>query len=61
MPAVPSGILAPIRDEFLALLPVREDRHPPGCHNPRINDALVFDLLVQVLVLGGGYERVADE
>ncbi|MFE3907417.1 IS5 family transposase [Streptomyces sp. NPDC059153] len=61
MPAVPSCILAPIRDQFLALLPVREDRHPLGCHNPRISDALVFDRLVQVLVFRCGYERAADE
>lgn len=61
MPAVPSCILAPIRDQFLALLPVREDQHPLGCHNPRISDALVFDRLVQVLVFGCGYERAADK
>ena len=61
VPAVPSCILDPIRDQFLALLPVREDRHPLGCHNPRISDALVFDRLVQVLVFGCGYERAADE
>lgn len=61
VPAVPPCILAPIRDQFLALLPVREDRHPLGCHNPRISDALVFDRLVQVLVFGCGYERAADE
>ncbi|MFD0532318.1 IS5 family transposase [Kitasatospora arboriphila] len=61
MPAVPSCILDPIRDQFLALLPVREDLHPLGCHNPRISDAVVFDRLVQVLVFGCGYERAADE
>ncbi|RPK63586.1 hypothetical protein EES43_11260 [Streptomyces sp. ADI96-02] len=61
MPAVPSCILDPIRDQFLALLPVREDRHPLGCHNPRISDAVVFDRLVRVLVFGCGYERAADE
>ncbi|WP_331729579.1 IS5 family transposase (plasmid) [Streptomyces sp. NBC_01003] len=60
MPAVPSCILDPIRDQFLVLLPVREDRHPWGCHNPRISDRVVFDRLVQVLVFGCGYERVAD-
>ncbi len=60
MPAVPSCILDPIRDQFLALLPVREDWHPLGCHNPRISDAVVFDRLVQVLVFGCGYERAAD-
>ncbi|MDJ0385289.1 transposase [Streptomyces sp. G-G2] len=59
-PAVPSCILDPIRDQFLALLPVREDRHPWGCHNPRISDAVVFDRLVQVLIFGCGYERAAD-
>jgi hypothetical protein len=37
-----------IRDQFLALLPAREDRHPWGRHNPRISDAVVFDRLVQV-------------
>ncbi len=61
VPAVPSCILDPIRDQFLALLPVREDRHPLGCHNPRISDAVGFDRLVQVLVFGCGYERVADD
>ncbi len=60
VPAVPSCVLHPIRDQFLALLPAREDRHPWGCHNPRISDAVVFDRLVQVLVFGCGYERVAD-
>ncbi|WP_078999312.1 hypothetical protein [Streptomyces sp. WM4235] len=48
MPAVPSCTLDPIRDQFLALLPVREDRHPLGCHNPRISDTVDFGCLVQV-------------
>jgi transposase len=60
VPAVPSCILDPIRAQFLALLLAREDRHPWGCHNPRICDAVVFDRLVQVLVFGCGYERAAD-
>ncbi|MCF3103026.1 transposase [Streptomyces roseoverticillatus] len=61
MPAVPSCILDSVRDQFLALLPVHEDRHPWGCHNPRISDAVVFDRLVQVQVqvFGCGYERAA--
>lgn len=42
------------------MLPAREDRHPWGCHNPRISDAVVFDQLVQILVFGCGYERAAD-
>ncbi|MFD7095802.1 IS5 family transposase [Streptomyces xanthophaeus] len=61
MPAVPSCLLKPVREQFLALLPDREDRHPLGCHNPRIPDSVVFDRLVQVLVFGCGYERAADE
>jgi Transposase DDE domain len=60
LPVVPASIIAPIREEFLALLPDREDTHPLGCHNPRIPDEVVFDKLVLALVSGMGYERVAD-
>ncbi|TFV64469.1 IS5 family transposase [Geodermatophilus sp. DF01-2] len=60
VPAVPSCILDPLREEFLALLPVRVDEHPLGCHRPRIDDAVVFDKLVEALVFGAGYERIAD-
>ena len=60
MPAVPSCILDPLREEFLALLPARVDEHPLGCHRPRIADAVVFDKFVEVLVFGAGYERIAD-
>ncbi len=60
MPAVPSCILDPLREEFLALLPARVDEHPLGCHRPRIDDAVVFDKLVEALVFGAGYERIAD-
>jgi transposase len=60
VPAVPSCILDPLREEFLALLPARVDDHPLGCHRPRIDDAVVFDKLVEVLVFGAGYERIAD-
>ena len=60
MPAVPSCILEPLREEFLALLPERVDEHPLGCHRPRIDDAVVFDKLVEALVFDAGYERLAD-
>jgi transposase len=60
VPAVPSCILDPLREEFLALLPARVDAHPLGCHRPRIDDSLVFDKLVEALVFGAGYERIAD-
>jgi transposase len=43
-----------------ALLPTRQDTHPLGCHRPRIPDRVVFDKLIQVLVFGCGYRRIAD-
>lgn len=60
MPAVPSSILNPIWDQFQELLPVREVAHPLGCHRARIPDRVVFEKLVQVLVLGASYEKIAD-
>lgn len=35
--------------------------HPLGCHRPRISDRLVFEKLIQVLVFGCAYWRIADE
>jgi transposase len=61
MPAIPSCIIDPIWDQFVELLPEKEVEHPLGCHNPRIPDRVVFDKLVQVLVFGCAYERIADE
>lgn len=61
MPALPSCIIEPIFEQFADLLPEHEDDHPLGCHNPRIPDRVVFDKLIQVLVFGCAYERVADE
>ena len=52
--------MEPLWVQFSALLPVRVDSHPPGCHRPRIPDRTVFDKLIQVLVLGEAYEKVAD-
>ena len=59
MPALPSCILDPLREQFLGLLPARQVVHPLGCHRPRIDDRIVFDKLVEVLVFGAGYERIA--
>jgi transposase len=59
VPAVPSCILDPLREEFLGLLPDRQVVHPLGCHRPRIDDRIVFDRLVEGLVFGAGYERIA--
>ena len=60
MPALPSSVIEPLWDQFSALLPERRVSHPWGCHRPRIPDRVVFDKLVQVLVFGIAYARVAD-
>jgi len=60
VPAIPSSIIEPVWDQFAALLPPHPDAHPLGCHRPRIPDRVVFDKLVQVLVFGCAYWRIAD-
>lgn len=60
MPALPSSVIEPIWGQFAALLPDREVVHPLGCHRPRVSDRVVFDKLVQAVVLGAAYERIAD-
>lgn len=60
MPAVPSFIIAPIWHQFEPLIPAVLDQHPLGCHRPRISDHVVFDKLVQVLVFGVAYAKIAD-
>ncbi len=60
MPALPSFIIDPLWDQFAALLPERTVVHPLGCHRPRIADRVVFDKLLQVLVLGASYDKVSD-
>jgi transposase len=62
VPALPPYIVEPIWDQFAALLPPRKvNVHPLGCHRHRVPDRLVFDKLVQVLVFGCAYERIADK
>jgi transposase len=61
VPALPAYIVEPIWAQFLALLPaVPRTDHPLGCHRSRIPDRTVFEKLVQVLVFGCAYERIAD-
>jgi transposase len=60
VPAIPSCILEPLWDQVATLLPTRQDTHPLGCHRPRIPDRVVFDKLLQILVFGCGYRRIAD-
>jgi transposase len=60
VPALPSSVLEPLWVQIAALLPAHQDTHPLGCHRPRIPDRVVFDKLIQVLVFGCGYRRIAD-
>ena len=60
MPAIPACVIEPIWDQFAALLPPRPVDHPLGCHRPRVSDRVIFDKLVQVLVFGCAYWRIAD-
>ncbi len=61
MPALPTYLIEPIWEQFEALLPEYETNHPLGCHRPRIPDRTVFEKLVEVLVFGCAYERIADK
>ncbi|MBC6468269.1 IS5 family transposase [Actinomadura alba] len=68
MPAVPSCLLEPIWVEFHALLnearggepPWFDLSHPWGCHRQRIPDRVVFEHVIDALVHGSGYERIAS-
>jgi len=60
VPAIPPYLIEPIWQQFCALLPERKTSHPLGCHRPRIPDRIVFEKLVQVLVFGCAYEKIAD-
>jgi transposase len=60
VPALPSSILEPLWVQIAALLPTHQVHHPLGCHRPRIADRVVFDKLIQILVFGCGYRRMAD-
>jgi transposase len=62
VPVIPSSVLEPVWVEFAALLPERGEFHPDhplGCHRRRIPDRVVFEHLVDALVHGSGYERIA--
>jgi hypothetical protein len=60
-PALQPYIIEPIFEQFVALLPERNVDHPLGCHRPRIPDRVIFEKLVQVLVFGCAYWRIAEE
>jgi transposase len=60
VPALPPYIIEPIWEQFVVLLPQRNAEHPWGSHRPRIPDRVIFEKLVQVLVFGCAYRRIAD-
>jgi transposase len=60
MPALEPYLIEPIWQQFKALLPEHRAHHPLGCHRPRISERVVFEKLVEVLVFGCAYERIAD-
>ena len=59
VPAIQPYIIEPIWEQFRVLLPERKTNHPLGCHRPRIPDRVVFEKLVEVLVFGCAYWRIA--
>lgn len=62
MPVVPSCLLEPVWVEFHATIGDRPEFHPDhplGCHRRRIPDRVVFEHLIDSLVHGSGYERIA--
>src|SRR5215203_992424 len=62
VPAISPYIIEPIFEQFVVLLPERgEVDHPLDCHRPRIPDRVVFEKLLQILVFGCAYWRIADE
>jgi len=61
VPALEPYIIEPIWVQFEALLPERKTTHPLGCHRRRIPERVVFEKLVQILVFGCAYWRIADE
>jgi transposase len=61
VPALEPYLIEPIWQQFEALLPEHRTDHPLGCHRSRVPERIVFEKLVQVLVFGCAYERIADE
>ena len=61
MPALPTYLIEPIWEQFSELLSARKTDNPLGCHRSRVPDKVIFEKLVQVMVLGCAYWRIADE
>lgn len=61
VPTLQSSVIEPLWSQFAALIPPVEDHHPLGCNRRRVPDRIVFDKLVDRLVLGGAYHKHADD
>jgi transposase len=65
VPAVPSSLLEPVWVEFHTAIgedpPEFDPTHPLGCHRRRIPSRVVFEHLLDALVHGSGFERIATE
>jgi transposase len=62
VPVLPVCLVAPLWEQFAALLPARPavaPSHPLGCHRRRVPERVVFDHVLAALVHGSGYERIA--
>jgi transposase len=60
VPALPPYLIEPIWQQFSTLLPEHRTDHPLGCHRSRVPERVVFEKLVEVLVFGCAYHRIAD-
>lgn len=52
MRALDPEVVDAIWEGIEALLPVADDGHPLGCHNPKISDRLCFEGIMIWLVTG---------
>ena len=52
MPVLQSCIIDPMWDQFSALIPERVMTHPLKCHRPQIPNRIIFDKLIQIVILG---------
>lgn len=57
MPTLHPDFLEPLWVAFSAVLPEHVDTHPYGGHNPRTDDRLIFERLLEVVINGLSYEK----
>lgn len=63
VPVLPLCLLEPVWVEFDTIIgsdrPELDPSHPLGCHRRRVPDRVVFTHVIESLVHGSGYERIA--